>query len=154
MMDNLFRIVPATGGGTGPWAISLMTIVTKDPSNVSLEEIKLLFQCLHSLSGSSYISIPVIDFWLYLFLAYGCDPNVCSFGFAVLDNIISKYNVYKFLNDNLYDIFYCAKNSGVFSDDEEFKCKSILEHGINGIKIEETSSFLFLPTMVKILKAQ
>lgn len=154
-MKNTFCIEPATNGGTGPWALSLMTAVCKFHGKLSSEEICLLFQCLRTLSSSSYISIPAFDFWLYLFLEFGDDQEVCREGFVTLKNIVSKYHDINqlFSKKSLTDVLFCGENSKVLSDDEVFKCRSVLEHGINGVKIEETS-FLFLPTMIKILKVK
>lgn len=153
-MENIFRIEPATNGGSGVWALGLMTVISKSPKRLSANEICVLFRCLQSLSNSSYIGIPATDFLLYLFLEYGCNHNVCHEAFVTLNNVVAKYkDVYQILTeDNLTQILNCGETSKVLSDDEILKCRSILKYGINGVQIEKSSTYLFLPTMVNILK--
>lgn len=154
-MKIVFCVEPATNGGTGPWALSLMVAISKYPNELSVEEIILVFQCLQSLSGSSFINIPAIDFWLSIFLDYGNNPEICSEGFLTLQNLISKFKEITFTENNLKDILHCAENSKVLSDDEVFKCKNALEYGFYGMENEEKlNSYLFLPSLVKILKAK
>jgi len=152
-MEALFRIQPATNGGVGPWALSLLVTISKHVNSFSTEEILAVFSCLKSLSSSSYISIPIIDFWLNLFLKYGNIYDICSEGFVTLDNLVSKYpDAYQqFSKDNLQDIINCGENSKVLSDNEVFKCRSLIEHGINGFEIKEENSYVFLPALVKII---
>lgn len=153
-MENLFHIESATNGGSGVWALGLMTVISKSPKRLSANEICVSFRCLQSLSNSPYIGIPAIDFLLYLFLEYGCDDHVCYQAFVTLNNVVAKYkDVYQVLtDDNLTQILNCGETSKVLSDDEILKCRSILKYGIKGVQIEKSSSYLFLPTMVNILK--
>lgn len=155
-MEALFRVQPATNGGTGPWALSLMIAIDKYPLKLSTEVVIGAFKCLQSLSNSSYISIYVVDFWISIFLEYGGNGDICSEGFITLNNLISKYkNVFQLFNEeNLKEILDRGTESKVLSDDEVFKCRSVLLYGINGIKIKEPNPYLFLPVMVKILKAE
>lgn len=155
-MESAFRIQPATNGGTGPWALSLMIAIDKYPSKFSTGVVLEVFRCLQSLSNSSFISIYVIDFWLSIFLEYGENADICSEGYITLNNLVSKYkNVFESLNcENLKKILDCGTKSKVLSDDEVFKCHSILLYGTNGMKIEEPNSYLLLPIMFKILKAK
>lgn len=156
IMEATFRIHPATNGGTGPWALSLMMAISKYPNKLSTEEILLTFKCLQSLSGSSYISLPAVDFWLTLFLVYGKNPDISLEGFETLNNLVSKFqNVSElFDDDNLKDILDCGIVSNIISNDEAFKCQSVLEYGIGGIRIQETNTYIFLPTLLKILKSK
>lgn len=153
-MEATFRIQPATHGGTGPWALNLMVAISKYPNELSTEEILAVFRCLQSLSNSSFISIPVIDFWLSFFLEHGNNTDICSEGLVTLNILLSKFqDTLGLLNeDNLKDVLYCGRQSGVLSNDELFKCESILKYGLKGFQIEEKNSYLFLPVMVKILK--
>jgi len=155
-MEAAFRIHPATNGGTGPWALSLMVTISKYPKKLSTEEILLVFKCLQSLSGSSYISLPAVDFWLSLFLEYGKIPDISLEGFVTLNNLVSKFqNISELFDDgNLKDILDCGIVSNVMSNDEAFKCQSVLEYGTSGIQIQETNTYLFLPSLIKILKAK
>jgi len=155
-MEAAFRIHPATNGGTGPWALNLMVAISKYSKELSTEEILLVFKCLQSLSGSSYISLPAVDFWLSLFLEYGKIPEVSLEGFVTLNNLVSKFqNVSELFNDaNLKDVLNCGIVSNSISNDEAFKCQSVLEYGIGGIQIQETNTYQFLPTLIKILKAK
>ncbi|XP_025207586.1 uncharacterized protein LOC112603296 isoform X2 [Melanaphis sacchari] len=156
IMEATFRIHPATNGGTGPWALSLMVAISKYPKELSTEEILLAFKCLQSLSGSSYISLPAVDFWLFLFLEYGKNPDISPEGFDTLNNLVSKFQNISELFDNscLKDILNCGIVSSVLSDDEAFKCQSVLEYGMDGIQIQESNNYLFLPTLLRILKAK
>lgn len=154
-MKVVFGMEPATNGGTGPWALSLMVVISKYPNQLSAEEIILVFQCLQSLSGSSFIRIPAIDFWLSIFLEYGDKSDVCTEGFITLKNFVSKFKETTLTETNLKDILRCAENSKVLSDAEVLKCRSVLEYGVYGMEIEEKlNSYLFLPSLVKILKAK
>lgn len=155
-MESAFRVQPATNGGTGPWALSLMIAIHKYPLKLSTEVVLGVFRCLQSLSNSSYISIYVIDFWLSIFLEYGEITDICSEGYITLNNLISKYkNAFELLNeDNLKEILNCGIKSKVLSEDEVFKCQSVLLYGINGIKIKDPTSYLLLPIIIKILKAK
>jgi len=155
-MEATFRIHPATNGGTGPWALSLMVAISKYPKELSTEEILLVFKCLQSLSGSSYISLPAVDFWLSIFLEYGKNPDISLEGFRTINNLVSKFqNINELFNDdNLKDILDCGIVSNIISNDEAFKCQSVLQYGIGGILIQETNTYLFLPTLLKILKAK
>lgn len=155
-MENAFYIQPATNGGSGPWALSLMVAISKHSDQLSTEEILAIFRCIQSLSDSSYIRIPVIDFWLSIFLEYGNNPDICSEGIVTLGDLVSKHQTAcQLLNeDEIKDIICCGENSKVLSDDEVFKCRYALEYGINGIKIEKTNSYIFLPILVKILKGK
>jgi hypothetical protein len=155
-MESLFRVQPATKGGTGPWAISIMIAVDKCPSKLSPEVIIGTFRCLQSLTNSSFISIFVVDFWLSIFLKYGENADICSEGYITLNSLISKYkNVFQlFNNENLEEIIDRGAESKVLSDDEVFKCRSVLLYGIKGIKIKEPNPYLLLPVLVKILKAE
>ncbi|XP_025413157.1 nucleolar pre-ribosomal-associated protein 1 [Sipha flava] len=156
IMESLFRVQPATKGGTGPWAISIMIAVDKCPSKLSPEVIIGTFRCLQSLTNSSFISIFVVDFWLSIFLKYGENADICSEGYITLNSLISKYkNVFQlFNNENLEEIIDRGAESKVLSDDEVFKCRSVLLYGIKGIKIKEPNPYLLLPVLVKILKAE
>uniref|UniRef100_A0A2S2NAL6 Nucleolar pre-ribosomal-associated protein 1 n=1 Tax=Schizaphis graminum TaxID=13262 RepID=A0A2S2NAL6_SCHGA len=156
IMEATFRIHPATNGGTGPWALSLMVAISKYPKELSTEEILLTFKCLQSLSGSSYISLPAVDFWLFLFLKYGKNSDISLEGFSTLNNLVSKFqNISElFDDDNLKDILNCGTVSNVISNDEAFKCQSVLEYGIDGILVQESDNYLFLPALLKILKAR
>jgi len=155
-MEATFRIHPATNGGTGPWALSLMTAISKYPNELSTEEILLTFKCLQSLSGSSYISLPAVDFWLSLFLEYGKNPDITLEGFGTLNNLVSKFqNISELFDDsNLKDILDCGIVSNIISNDEAFKCQSVLEYGIGGIQVQETNTYIFLPALLKILKSK
>lgn len=154
-MKSAFMIEPATNGGTGHWAIGLMVTISKciDFNSLSTEEIMLAFECLQMLSKSSFIRNYAIDFWLLMFLEYGKSPDICLEGFVTLKNLVSKYkNVHEFINeDNIKEILSFGKITKVLSDFEVFQCQSILEHGSSGIKVEETNSYIFLPTMIQIL---
>lgn len=153
IMKSIFAIEPATNGGTGNWAIGLMVTISKYTDALSTEEILLIFQCLQMLSNSSFIGDSAIDFWLLIFLEHGNNPDICLEGFVTLNNLILKYkNVYEFIDkNNIKEILCHGENAKVLSDDEVFQCKSILEHGLNGILIKETKSYIFLPTLIKIL---
>lgn len=155
-MEATFGIQPATNGGTGPWALSLMATISKYPVDLSTEEILLVFQCLRSLSSSSFISIPAVDFWLFIFIEYGNTPEICSEGIITLNNLVSKYqDVYHLIHqDYMKEILCRLEKTNILSADEVFKCRSILEYGIDGIKLEETNSYLFLPAMLKMLKTK
>lgn len=156
ILEATFSIQPATNGGTGPLALSFMVAVSKCSHELSTEEVLLIFQCLQSLSSSSFISIPAIDFWFYIFMEYGNNFDICSAGFVTLNNLISKYqDICQILNeDDIKDILCRGEKTNVLSNDEVFKCQSILEHGTNGIKIKEKNSYLFLPVMMKLLKSK
>lgn len=155
-MEALFGIHPATNGGTGPWASSLMVAIRNHSNHLSTEEILLAFKCLQALSGNSYISLPAVDFWISIVLEFRQDPDIVREGFNTLNNLVSKFqNVSElFDNGNLKAVLKCGITSNVLSDDEAFKCQSILKYGTNGIQIEEKNTYLFLPTMLKILKAK
>jgi len=153
-MNATFRIQPATNGGTGPWALNLMTAVSKCVQEISTEEIHLIFECLESLSNNVCISIPVIDFWLSMFLDYGNNSITCVKGLNTLTNLVSKYkDVFKsFEEDDLKDILRCIENSKAVSDKEILRCQLVLKHGTYGMIIENPKEYLFLPVLVKILK--
>lgn len=153
-MEATFCIQPATNGGCGPWALSLMVAISKYSNVLSTEEIIAVFKCLVSLSNSTFISIPAIDFWLSFFLEYGSNPDICLEGLTALDKLLSKFkdNIGLLNEDNLKDILCCGRKSGVLSNDELFQCESILKYGLEGFQIEENNSYIFLPVMVKILK--
>lgn len=155
-MKRSFSIQPATNGGTGPLALNFMVVISKCTNELSKEEILLVFQCLQSLNVTSFISIPIIDFWLHIFLECGNDPEICSEGFATLNNLISKYQdlCQLFNKDKMKKILCHGIKTSILSNNEVFKCQNILEYGIGGIKIEEKDSYLFLPIMMKILKSK
>ncbi|VVC41831.1 Hypothetical protein CINCED_3A025916 [Cinara cedri] len=108
IMKSVFSIEPATNGGTGQWATSLMVTLSICIKTLSNEEIILIFECLQ-----------------------------------VLSEFFSKDNIKIILNH--------GETTKVLTDDEVFECQSILKHGFNNIKIEETNSYIFLPTMIQIL---
>lgn len=155
-MEATFRIHPATNGGTGPWALSLMGAISKYPKELSAEEILLIFKCLQSLSGSSYISLSAVDFWIFLFLEYASNPDIILEGFNTLNNLVSKFkNISElFDNSNLKDILKRGMFSNVISNDEGHECSSVLDYGMSGIQIQEPNNYVFLPTLLKILKAK
>jgi len=155
-MEATFRIHPATNGGTGPWALSLMVAISKYPKELSTEEILLIFKCLQSLSGSSYISLSAVDFWIFLFLGYASNPDIILEGFNTLNNLVSKFkNISElFDNSNLKDILKLGMSSNVISNDEGYECSSVLDYGMSGIQIQEPNNYVFLPTLLKILKAK
>lgn len=158
IMEGAFRVQPATNGGSGPWALSLMIALSKISTNLSNEEVIQVFSCLNALSTNSSIIPATVDFWLYIFLLYGVEPEVAVKGFASLANLLTKYsNTFSYLNkDNLFAILSCGKNSKVLSDDELFKCNCIIEHGVDGVDFDNTNleTYLFLPTLIKGLKTQ
>jgi len=153
-MEAAFRSHPATNGGTGPWALSLMVAISKYPNKLSTEEILLIFKCLQSLSGSSYISLSAVDFWIFLFLRYASNPDIILEGFNTLNNLVSKFkNISELFDDsNLKDILKQGMFANVISSDEGYACSSVLDYGINGIQIQEPNNYIFLPTLLKILK--
>lgn len=153
-MEKVFRIEPATNGGTGPWALTLMSVISQDPKQLTESEYCVLFRCLKSLSNSSYINIPIVYFVIYLFLEHGNQNHVCHEGFITLNQIVSKYHdAYKVITkENLMQMLSYGENTKVLSDDEVLKCRSVLEHGVYGIRLEEISPYIFLPTLVKILE--
>lgn len=152
-MEKIFRIEPATQGGTGPWALNLMSTICQDSKRLTESEFCVLFRCLKSLSNSSFISIPLVDFILYLFSEHGNKNHVCHEGFITLNQIVSKHHgAYKNITkENLMQMVSCGENTKVLSDDEVLKCRSVLEHGVCGVRIEEISPYIFFPTLVKIL---
>ncbi|KAF0767622.1 Nucleolar pre-ribosomal-associated protein 1 [Aphis craccivora] len=154
IMEAAFRSHPATNGGTGPWALSLMVAISKYPNKLSTEEILLIFKCLQSLSGSSYISLSAVDFWIFLFLRYASNPDIILEGFNTLNNLVSKFkNISELFDDsNLKDILKQGMFANVISSDEGYACSSVLDYGINGIQIQEPNNYIFLPTLLKILK--
>ncbi|XP_050532927.1 nucleolar pre-ribosomal-associated protein 1 [Daktulosphaira vitifoliae] len=156
IMERAFRVQPATNGGSGPWALSLMTALSKIPTKLSNEEVIQVFCCLNALSANSSIIPATIDFWLYMFLLYGNDSEIAVKGFASLANLSLKYSdTFCYLNkENLLTILSCGKNSKVLSDDELFKCNCIIEHGVNSVEVENFSTYLFLPALIKGLKNQ
>jgi len=153
-MEATFRVHPATNGGTGPLALSLMIAISKYRKELSIEEILLVFKCLQSLSGSSYISLSAVDFWIFLFLEYGKNPDIILEGFSTLNNLVSKFkNISELFNDsNLKNILNQGMYSNVISNDEGHECLSVLEYGMSGIQIQEPNNYVFLPTLLKILK--
>lgn len=153
-MEAAFRVQPATNGGTGPLALSMMVAVSKFPNKLTPDEVIQIFKCLRSLSKNSCVSIPAIDFCLMIFTDYGTDPKICLEGLYTLNNLVTKYpGVYKLLKkSNVKDILCHVENTKVLSDDELFKCQSILENGFSSYKIPENNSFIFLPTMISLLK--
>lgn len=153
-METVFSIQPATNGGSGPWAISLMIAISKYLDKFNSEEILATFQCIQSMSGSSFIREPVIEFWLSIFLDYGNEPDIYSAGIVTLNDLVSKYTKsWETLNDDaIKDIICFGENSNVLSEDEVFKCRSALEYGVDGFVIEEANSFTLLPILIKILK--
>lgn len=153
-MNASFRVQPATNGGTGPWALHLMTAISKCIQKLSDEEVHLVFECLESLSNNVCMSTPVIDFWLYMFLDNGNNSIACTKGLSTLAILVSKYKeIFKsFKKEDLKHILFCIENSKTVSDEEMFRCELVLKHGTYGMKIENPKKYLFLPILVKILK--
>lgn len=133
-----------------------MVAISKYPKELSTEEILLVFKCLQSFSGSSYISLSAVDFWIFLFLEYGKSPDIILEGLSTLNNLVSKFkNISElFDNSNLNEIIKRGMMSNVISTDEGFECLSVLEYGMSGIQIQEPNNYVFLPTLLKILKAK
>lgn len=124
-------------------------------TELSKKEIILVFQCLQSLNCRNYMITPMIDFWFQIFLECGNDPECISEGFAALNNLVSKYqdDEFKLLfnKEQINKIISHVKETKALSDDELFKCQNILKYGIDGFKIKEKNSYLFLPIMMKII---
>lgn len=155
MFNAVFRIQPATNGGTGPWALSFMTAIPKCNHDFSTEEVILIFECLKSLANSSYIGIPAIDFWLSMYLDYGNNFIICTKGLLALKTLVSKYVkvISDYFSENdLIDILRWGAKSNAISKKEVLKCQSVLNYGTYGIQIEKPEKYLFLPELVIILK--
>ncbi|XP_050435680.1 nucleolar pre-ribosomal-associated protein 1 [Adelges cooleyi] len=155
IMEAAFLVQPATNGGTGPWALSLMMAISKLQVKLSTEEVIQMFSCLNALSASSSISTATVDFLLFMFLEYGNVLDVAVAGFATLANIASKYmeSFQLLTNQNLLDVLDCGESSTALTPDEIQKCRCVLEHGVNGIQIDNNeNTYLYLPTLLKYLK--
>lgn len=128
--------------------------IKKCASKLSVEEILLVFKCLQSLTSNFYVTNHAVDFWLSIYLDYGDNATVCKEGLITFKKIyFHSVEADQLLEENdLNDILRCAENTKAISDDEAFKCRVVLEHGTNGLQINNPEEYLFLPVLVNIVE--